>query len=168
MPQTILIRPTTAADVPAVDALLARAYPRLLKGGYPPSVLVTAVPIISRARPELLASGTYYLAEDAAGRVLGAAGWTRAGPSGEAARGGRAHVRHVATDPAHARQGIGRRLMGHVLAEARAGGVTRLDCLATLPAVPFYAALGFEALGPGEVPLRPGIALAVERMRRTL
>jgi hypothetical protein len=34
------IRATTRRDIAAVDALLARAYPRLLKGDYPPSTLV--------------------------------------------------------------------------------------------------------------------------------
>jgi hypothetical protein len=44
------IRATTKRDIAAVDALLARAYPRLLKGDYPPSTLVMAVPLISRAQ----------------------------------------------------------------------------------------------------------------------
>jgi len=33
-------RATTKRDVAAVDVLLARAYPRLLKADYPPSTLV--------------------------------------------------------------------------------------------------------------------------------
>ena len=64
MTQDIFLRVATPADLAAVDALLARSYPRLLAADYPPSVLVTALPLISRARPELLASGTYYVVED--------------------------------------------------------------------------------------------------------
>jgi hypothetical protein len=53
------IRATTKWDVAAVDVLLARAYPRLLKSDYPPSTLIMALPLISRAQPALVAFGTY-------------------------------------------------------------------------------------------------------------
>jgi len=59
----VRIRPSTSADLAAVDALLARVYPRLLKADNPPSVLVTALPLISRAQPGLLRCGTYSVAE---------------------------------------------------------------------------------------------------------
>ena len=49
----IRVRPAERSDMAAVDALLARSYPRLLKPDYPPSVLVTALPLISRAQPAL-------------------------------------------------------------------------------------------------------------------
>jgi GNAT superfamily N-acetyltransferase len=126
--------------------------------------------LISRARPELLSSGTYWLAEDAQGRVLGAGGWTPGSPvahdAGAAAETG--HIRHFATDAAHLRQGIGRALMDHVLAQAGGRGVRRLDCLATRTAVPFYAALGFQDRGAVDVALRPGIVFPAVRMVRAL
>ena len=50
----------------AVDALLARSYPKLLKVDCSPSILVAALPIISRLRPELLVCDTYYVAEEGA------------------------------------------------------------------------------------------------------
>ena len=63
MTESLTLRPRPRpADLAAVDALLARSYPRLLAADYPPSVLVTALPLISRARPELLAVGTYWVA----------------------------------------------------------------------------------------------------------
>ncbi|MEE4118580.1 MAG: hypothetical protein V2I65_06165 [Paracoccaceae bacterium] len=77
MAETITIRATGVGDIAAIDALLARSYPALLRNDYPPSVMVTAVPLIARARPELVTCGTYYVAEDIAGRVLAAGGWTR-------------------------------------------------------------------------------------------
>jgi len=73
MNDPVLIRPTTHADIAAVDLLLATSCPALLKADYPPSLLVTALPIISRARPELLACGTYYAALRA-GKIVGAGG----------------------------------------------------------------------------------------------
>jgi N-acetylglutamate synthase-like GNAT family acetyltransferase len=161
MPDTLTIRPATRHDIAAVDALLARSYPALLKADYPPSILVTAVPIISRARPELLASGTYFVAETAMGEILGAGGWTPG-------RAGHGNVRHVVTDAAHLRRGIGRALFGTIFGTAREAGLHRLDCQATRTAVPFYRALGFAEIGPVEVPLAQGILFPAIRMTRPL
>ena len=155
----LTIRSARPDDLGAVDALLARAYPRLLKPDYPPSVMVTAIPLIARGRPELLGSGTYYLAE-VSGRVVGAAGWT---PRREAGHG---EVRHVVVDPDHARRGIGRALFAHLFDTAGARGVHRFSCLATRTAVPFYRALGFRPTGQVEVPLDRGITFPAIRMRR--
>ena len=66
----------------AVERLLLRSYPRLLAADYPPSVMVTAVPLLARAQPGLLASGRYFVAEGANGRVLAAGGWS-SGRAGE-------------------------------------------------------------------------------------
>ena len=49
MTDALTLRLSIRADLAAVDALLAHSYPRLLAADYPPSVLVTALPIISRA-----------------------------------------------------------------------------------------------------------------------
>jgi GNAT superfamily N-acetyltransferase len=154
---TVTLRPSVRGDLAAVDALLARSYPRLLAADYPPSVLVTAVPLIARARPDLLASGTYWVAVEGAGAIVGAGGWSVAGQ-------GSGEVRHVVTDARRQRQGIGRLVMRAAMGQAGAAGIVRLDCLSTRSAVPFYAALGFRAIGPVEVPLRPGIVFPAVRM----
>ncbi len=165
MTQTITIRRAGPGDLAAVDRLLARSYPRLLSADYPPSVMVLAVPIIARARPELLASGRYFLAVDAAGRVVGAGGWSLARPRGGSdPSADTGHVRHVATDPERTRQGVGSKLMLKVLADAARAGVRRMECLSTRTAVPFYAALGFRTVGPTDAPLQPGIVFPAVRM----
>jgi GNAT superfamily N-acetyltransferase len=167
---TLTVRPATIADIAAVDALLARSYPRLLRSDYPPSVIVTAVPLIARAKPELLASGTYFVAEDSDGTILGAGGWTARGPQGE--QGARlGHVRHVVTDDRALRRGVGRAILSRTLEQARTAGVTSLACLSTRTAVPFYTALGFRPSAPGTevlIPLAPGIAFPAIAMIRTL
>ncbi|MEL6914206.1 MAG: GNAT family N-acetyltransferase [Pseudomonadota bacterium] len=157
-----LIRTATPADTLAVDALLGRSYPRLLKADYPPSVLVAAIPAMARARPSLMASGTYYLAlED--GAVLGAGGYT---PNRR--RAGWGDVRHVVTDDRHLRRGIGRALMEHTFARARSVGLGALECWATLTAVPFYEAVGFETVEPMVVQLQGAISFPAMRMQRRL
>ena len=164
---TLTIRRTTQADLAALDLLYARSYPALLKHDYPPSTLVLALPLLAKAQPRLLASGTFYAAESC-GMLLGAGGWSWGGPQGGASPVHMAHVRHVVTDHRRVRQGIGRALMGHVIAEARRAGARLLDCQATLTAVPFYASLGFREIGPILLTLRPGIEFPAMRMQRLL
>jgi GNAT superfamily N-acetyltransferase len=161
---SITLRASNGHDLDAVDAMLSRTYPKILKNDYAPSVMVTAVPIISRANPALLRSGTYYVAEDSRGAILGAGGWTLKGKTGEAA----AEVRHLVVDWRVQRRGLGRRLMMGVFAEAKRFGIGRLDAQATLSAAAFYEAMGFEALARVNVPLRPGIEFPAVMMRRFL
>jgi GNAT superfamily N-acetyltransferase len=158
--ETIAIRVTDVGDIAAIDALLARSYPALLRNDYPPSVVVTAVPLIARARPELMTCGTYYVAEDIAGRALAAGGWTRG------RRPERANIRHVVTDPAHVRRGIGRALLTHIFEMAAQQGVRAFDCMATRTSVPFYRALGFVEVEQVDLTLAPGIAFPAVRMVR--
>jgi N-acetylglutamate synthase-like GNAT family acetyltransferase len=190
MDQSLTLRRARLSDLAAVDRLLQRSYPRLLAADYPPLTRVLALPIIARARPELLASGRYFVVEAEDGRILGAGGWSLGKPQprpaagvvmpsravaerdeaepGWAAQVGMGHVRHVATDPDWLRGGVGRAIMGEVIVEALRAGVHWLDCLSTRTAVPFYAALGFRALHEVEVPLAPGIQFPAVRMMRQI
>ncbi|MGR3540600.1 MAG: GNAT family N-acetyltransferase [Hasllibacter sp.] len=161
--ETVTLRPALLSDLPAVDRLLARSYPALLKADYPPSVLVTAVPRIARARPDLLASGTYLIAEEG-GRAVAAGGWSRASPVPGGGARRLAHVRHVATDPAHLRRGLARAILTRCMDEARRAGMRGMACLSTRTAVPFYAALGFAPIEEIEVPLADCIVFPAVRM----
>ncbi len=170
MAPNLFVRTAGPADLAAVDALLARSYPSLLAADYAPSVMVLAVPIISRARPELLSSGRYYLAFDGTGKLLGAGGWSAAAPGpsdrpqGQAGPKRVGHVRHVATDPDALRRGVGRAIMKAAFDAAIGAGVTQMHCLSTLTAEPFYASVGFRNVGLAEVPLRPGIVFPAVQM----
>ncbi len=157
MPETLTVRVAGPADLSAIDGLLARSYPILLKPDYAPSTLVLALPLISRANPALVRSGSYYVVEEA-GLVVGAGGWTRAASPGRATgtRRAVAHIRHVVTDHGRTRRGIGRALMARVLADAADSGATTVECLSTRTAVPFYRACGFADLGPVDHHARPG------------
>jgi GNAT superfamily N-acetyltransferase len=163
----VTLRLAEPRDLAGVDALLARSYPRLLKPDYSPSVLVTALPIIARARPELVVSGSYWLAEEA-GELRAAGGWTPGAPGEDVRRGGVGHVRHVVSDPDHLRRGIARALMQAAMEQARNVGVLRLECLSALTAVPFYKALGFVEGPEVTVPLRLGIGFPAIEMQRSL
>jgi GNAT superfamily N-acetyltransferase len=160
---TWAVRAATPADTARVDALLARSYPKLLRPDYPPSLLVTAVPLIARARPELMACGTYFVAETPGGDVVGAGGYTP-----KPRREGWHDMRHLVTDDRHLRRGIARSLVERIFADLRARAPARLDCLATRTAVPFYLAMGFTALGPVDVPLSRGLVFPAIQMQRSV
>jgi N-acetylglutamate synthase-like GNAT family acetyltransferase len=165
---SLRIRPATSADIAAIDRLLAASYPALLKADYPPSVIVAAVPLISRAQPALVTCGTYFVAE-CDGIIAAAGGWTNGAPKGGLIRPGRGHIRHVGTDHRQVRRGCGRALLTHVLASARTAGMVEIEALSTLTAAPFYAAMGFRAVEEVSIALGPAaLPFPAIRMERAL
>jgi GNAT superfamily N-acetyltransferase len=168
MDHTMTLRRARPSDLGAVERLLKRSYMRLLRADYPPSVMVTALPLIVRARPDLLASGRYFLAEAEDGALLGAGGWSAASQRDDGTVPDVGQVRHVAVDPDAVRLGVGRAIMGEVISDALRHGVKWLDCMSTRTAVPFYQALGFRFMHDAEVGLRPGIVFPAVRMMRQI
>jgi GNAT superfamily N-acetyltransferase len=162
----VTLRPTTGADLQALDRLFADSYPALLAADYPAPLLAAALPLIARAQPHLLASGSYYMIEED-GAPLAAGGWTAESPHGREAPG-IGHIRHVVTHPSATRRGLASRLLDHCIAEARAAGLTGLVAISTRTAVPFYRAKGFAMGRRIELPLAPGIAFPAIRMARPL
>lgn len=151
----LLVRPSQLDDFEDVDRLFARSYPVLLRPHYKPSVYVSAMPIIARARPELLDSDTFFVAEDSQGDIIGAGGWSLQRPDGGQGSHGIGHVRHVVTDHRRVRRGVGRALLSHIKLHAKGSGIAILRSQSTLNAVPFYENQGFEVLGDVSVIL-PG------------
>ena len=164
----LTVRTSHSGDLAEVDALFSASYPRLLARDYAPSVLVTALPLISRAQPDLLSSGRYYVALDEGGAIRGAGGWSLREPGSDRASARTGHVRHVVTDHRITRRGVGRAILDRVVADARTAGLARMDCFSTLTAVPFYEAVGFRVVEPVTIALRPGIDFPAVRMRRQL
>lgn len=169
MDGTLTIRRTSRDDLAEIDALFQRSYPALLKGHYPPSLMVTAVPLISRANPRLIASGRYFAVRDAGGAIVGAGGWSGGAQRGGGPAGaGVGQIRHVVTDHRRVREGIGRALMTHIVTDAARAGVGHLDCLSTRMALPFYAACGFREVRPVRIELAEAILFPAVLMRRRL
>lgn len=140
------LRLATLADVDAVTSVLEKAYGQLLAADYPPDELAAALPLITRAQPDLLASGTYYVA--VADGIIGCGGWTRERPDTRQIEPGVVHLRHFATDPAHTQRGVGRAIVERCIEDAARGGAEHLACFATLSAERFYHALGFVSERP--------------------
>ncbi len=141
----ITLRPTTETDIDAVSQVLAASYSTLLAADYPAQALSIIVPLISRAKIELVSSGTYFAAEED-GQILAVGGWTKTRPGTNETVEGLGHIRHVATHPEHVRKGAAGLIMTRCLSDARAAGMTAMECLSTITAVPFYAKFGFAVV----------------------
>lgn len=162
------VRVSQESDLPAVGALLAASYPTLLAEGYQPEVLAKALPLIVKANPKLLASGTYYVAETAEGRLVACGGWTRERPGSGNIAEGEGHIRHFATHPDWVRRGAARALLDRCIQDAMAAAIETLECYSTLVAVAFYRASRFVDVGPIDLELTPGVSLPGVLMRRQL
>lgn len=134
----MFIRPSTLADKAAIGEMAFACYDALLADYYAPEVLKVALPHMSHVTDGLVQCGTYFVAV-AGDEVVGACGWTD-GPRG-------AEVRKLAVHPSHLRKGIARQLLAHVHASASEAGHERMNCAASLNAVPFYRALGYADTG---------------------
>ena len=172
---TLAIRVATAADLPAIGAVMRASMAGLGAAFYAPAQVASAVRFIAVADPEIVADGTYFVVEDE-GEVVACGGWSRrkklfTGTSGQEALEGwldpltePARVRAMFVHPDHARRGIGRLILERAESEAIAAGFTRCELMATLPGVPLYAACGYETIEPVDIELPDGVRVGCVRM----
>jgi GNAT superfamily N-acetyltransferase len=152
------LRKATTADVPALDALIARSARGLSTGDYSPAQIEGALRGAFGVDSQLLTDETYFIVEDGA-EIVGCGGWSfRSTLFGGDARAGRdssildprtqaAKIRAFFVDPGHARRGIGSLLLDHCEDQARVYGYREVELMATLPGAKLYAVRGYAA-GP--------------------
>lgn len=162
------LRPASLGDMAGITALLAVSYGRLMATSYDADLLERVLPLISRANPKLLTSGTYYVAESGSREIIGCGGWTREQPDTENVEGMIGHVRHFATHPDWTGRGIGRAIHDCSRRQAMEAGIVRFICYASLNAVPFYAALGFRPIRRIDVPIAADLRFPAMLMERAL
>jgi N-acetylglutamate synthase-like GNAT family acetyltransferase len=165
---THLTRIARPSDSDAVSALLEASYSTLLTARYNHEMLSRVLPLMTRANPTLLASGTYYVAESNQGNLVGCGGWTIARPGSGEIIEGEAHIRHFATHPEWVGRRIGTSLLARCFSDARALGIRKLHCFSSLNAERFYGASGFETIGPIGVPMGPSLTFPSVLMSREL
>lgn len=163
-----VLRSSITDDVTAIGALLRDCYARGLADDYHANVLAAALPVISSPKESLIRSGSYFVADSGAGRLIAAGGWSWRGPVGGVAPRDTAHIRHLVVDLACTGRGIGRLLLDHVMAHARSHGVSRLICTSTTTAAGFYEACGFERRCDVHLTLGPGLSFPAVQMSKAL
>lgn len=159
MSDVITLRRAGPRDAEAISALLRTCYGRLYRDWYPDEAVDRAVSGLSRARPELLVSGRYRIAE-IEGEAVSVGGWS-ARPGGRTG-----HLRLFGTHPDHLGRGAASAVLRASLEEAWAEGAVRMECVASLPAEPFYAKHGFETVDFALQPAPGGALFGVALMKR--
>jgi N-acetylglutamate synthase-like GNAT family acetyltransferase len=173
------IRKATLADIPALNALIARSARRLSTEDYRPQQIEGALRGAFGVDTQLLADETYFVAEEA-GQIVGCGGWSfRSTLFGGDARAGRdssildpqsqpAKIRAFFVDPSNARRGIGSLLLEHCEKQAREHGYARVELMATLPGVKLYAARGYVGAQKVQIDVGSGETIEFIPMQKSL
>ncbi|HYE76111.1 MAG TPA: GNAT family N-acetyltransferase [Blastocatellia bacterium] len=176
----ISIRQAQFADVPNLEKLIALSVRGLSTGFYTPRQIESALVHLFGVDTQLIADGTYYVAE-IDGQIVGGGGWskrltlfggdqTKSGivdrlldPQTEAAR-----IRAFFVHPDWARRGIGRKIIEACEAAAKQEKFSKLELAATLPGEPLYAAVGYTRIELINVSLPDGEILPIVRMAKNI
>lgn len=179
---TISIRLAEERDVPELKRLIEASVRGLQARDYSSAQLERALEAVYGTDTQLIADGTYFVAEEETEEVgelvaiVGCGGWSRrktlyggdqwAGredqlldPEKDAAK-----IRAFFVHPGWARRGIGGMILEACEKAAIAQGFRRLEMGATLTGVPFYRAKGYVELEEAEVPMGKGLTLPIVRM----
>jgi GNAT superfamily N-acetyltransferase len=176
------IRLAEVRDIPSLRGLIEASVRGLQAGDYSVAQLEQALRTVYGVDTQLIADGTYFVAESSGGEspdvpvLAGCGGWSKRrtlyggdqfarredsllDPATDAAR-----IRAFFVHPAWARRGIGGLILEACETAAWAAGFLRLEMGATLTGVPFYRAKGYVELEAVEAPLGDGLSLPIVRM----
>jgi len=173
----ITARPAALHDIPMLNDLIACSVRGLSKGYYTKNQIESAIKYIFGVDTQLVNDGTYFIAE-MEGTIAGCGGWSKRNtlyggdqhketedpllnPVQDAAR-----IRAFFVHPGYARRGIGQHLINVCETAAKSNGFTRFELGATLPGVPLYTAMGYEALEQIDAALPDGEILGIVKMRK--
>jgi N-acetylglutamate synthase-like GNAT family acetyltransferase len=174
------VRQAVEGDIPILNALMEQSVRRLNIQDYGQQQLESALEHIFGIDHQLIADGTYYVAE-IDGEVAGCGGWSRNGTLYGGARlrampqdpqvgktEQAAKIRAMFVHPKFARRGVGTRLMQICELAARRAGFQRLELIATLTGEPFYRKAGFVPLDRLDLVMPNGLSLRAVRMSKQL
>jgi predicted N-acetyltransferase YhbS len=188
----IHIRKAIPADVPRLREVIEASVRGLQAEDYSPAQIEGALKSVYGVDSQLIADGTYLVAEDvnsqnqesqnqksqSESEIVGCGGWSKRktlyGGDQYAARedslldpaGDAAKIRAFFVHPDWVRRGIGSLILEACENAARAAGFTRLEMGATLSGVAFYQAKGYAALENLDVSLGNGETLPIVRMAK--
>jgi N-acetylglutamate synthase-like GNAT family acetyltransferase len=192
----IRIRKAVAADVPALRRLIEASVRELQAQDYTPAQMEGALESVFGVDSQLIADGSYFVAEaaiaDAAPDaetaeqknpgwqwvIAGCGGWsnrkTLYGGDRWTAREDTlldpkcdaAKIRAFFIHPAWARRGVGSKILEACESAACEAGFTRYEMGATLTGAKLFGAKGYVAIEKIEVPLKNGLSLPVIHMTK--
>ena len=172
-------RVASLEDVPALERLIALSARGLSRGDYSEDQIEAALGTALGVDSQLIADGTYFVAE-VAETLVACGGWSRRktlfGSDAESSRQPElldpardaARIRAFFVHPDWARRGLGRTTLDLCESAARHGGFTSAELVATLPGVRLYRDCGYESLAAIEHTLPGGMAIRFVPMRKDL
>jgi GNAT superfamily N-acetyltransferase len=176
------LRLATTADIPALRELIETSVRTLERNDYTAEQIAGALGTVLGLDTQLIADGTYFVAEaraQCAHWLAGCGGWSKRktlfgsdhadrrepellDPKTDAAK-----IRAFFVHPDFARRGVGSKILEACESAARSAGFSRFEMGATLTGVPLYLARGYQIRERIEVPLRNGHTLPVVRMAKS-
>jgi GNAT superfamily N-acetyltransferase len=174
---SVHVRVAAEEDLPGIRELIPLSVRGLSGGYYTPQQVESAIRYVFGPDTQLIADGTYFVAERG-GVLAGCGGWSmrRTLYGGDQAKEAEdplldanaepARIRAFFVHPEHARQGVASAIYHACVAAARAAGFRSLELMATLPGEPLYRAFGFRAVEPVESTLPDGVRVRFVRMAR--
>jgi predicted N-acetyltransferase YhbS len=176
----MLIRLATKQDIPALDRLIPLSVRALSSRHYTLSQIEAALIKVFGVDSQLIADGTYYVA-DVGGEIVGCGGWSKRTTlyGGDQSKPGEpeplldaeedpARIRAFFVHPDWTRRGIARQILEACESAALESGFRRMELVATLPGEPLYAAFGYDVAERFAIELRGGEELPVARMTKPL
>lgn len=189
MNASVRIRLAVPVDVSAIAALIPLSVRVLQAPDYTAEQLDTALEYVCKVDTQLIADGTYFIAEaaenapgddDSLPAIAGCGGWSRRGtlyggdgwagrqddlldPTRDAAK-----IRAFYVHPAWARRGVGSAILAACEDAARAAGFTRCEMGATLTGVPLYRSRGYTEMERVNETLPGGIQFALVHMEKNI
>jgi N-acetylglutamate synthase-like GNAT family acetyltransferase len=180
-----LVRKAAVEDIPRLRELIDASVRGLQARDYTPAQIAGALQSVYGVDSQLIADGSYFVAEIALSgaakpEVVACGGWSKRktlyggdqfaqredsllDPARDVAK-----IRAFFVHPQWARRGIGTLLLQACESAAREAGFTRLEMGATLSGVAFYRAKGYAALENLQVRLSNGEILPIVRMAKKL
>src|SRR6266850_1097731 len=188
----IQLRLAIPAGIPALHALIDASVRGLQAQDYTPAQIEGALKTVFGVDSQLIADGTYIVAEANSGGnqradqmvvriepvIVGCGGWSKRKTlyGGDRWTGRQddlldplrdaAKIRAFFIHPAWARQGIGGMILEACEAAARAAGFTRYEMGATLTGAKLFGVRGYVAVKPISIPLMNGEVLPVIHMEK--
>lgn len=181
----IRVRKAFAADIPGLRELIEASVRGLQAEDYSPAQIEGALKTVYGVDSQLIADGTYFVAEAVEpvaknATIAGCGGWSKrntlyggdqyAGREDSLLDSARdaAKIRAFFVHPEWARRGIGGMILQECENAAREAGFTRLEMGATLSGVAFYRTKGYLAIENQAISLGSGGMLPIVKMAKEL
>lgn len=169
------------SDRQAIEELIGLSVRNLSREDYTEKQIELSIKSVFGVDTELIADGTYFVAETADKKIIGCGGWSRRktlygasryeqsrdskllDPARDAAK-----IRAFFIHPAWARKGIGTAILQACETEAKAHGFKSAEMMATLPGVKLYVVRGYQGSEQFKIPVGEGEEIVCLKMSKYL